>query len=118
MTRTFQAVAVGFGLFTIGEATLVFVHGGALESNATPVFVAASLVFGIALGTGCGWLAARVAGRTAIIHSLLVAAVITVVALWVMVKGPELKWTEMLTMFVYAPFAVVGGMLCERQQRQ
>lgn len=121
MLRSGLAVLAGFLLFTVSELALAHATGRAPETNTTLPRLVLGLAHGIAFAVAAGWLTARLAGGSAIMHAMVLAMVIAAVALFELLYAfkvaPTVEWWQMIRMFVFGPAAVVGGFLRARQVR-
>jgi len=116
MGRSIGGVVVGYLVFALSAYAFLLVSQRTPEANPTPIFMTVNIMYGIAAGTLAGWVAGRVVGRTETTHGILLAAVIAIVALGSYLFAASFRWSEMLTMFVYAPMAAVGGAWRESQR--
>jgi uncharacterized membrane protein len=121
MLRSVLAVLVGFLIFTASELALAHATGRAPETNTTLPRLVLGLAHGIVFAVAAGWITARLAGRSAIAHAMVLAMVIAAVALFQLLYAfkvaPTVEWWQMIRMFVFGPAAIVGGFLRARQVR-
>jgi len=116
MGRSVGSVFAGYVLFALSSVASLLISGRTPEANPTPIFITVCIVYGIAAGILAGWVTGRLAGRAETAHGIILAAVITIVALASYLFASSFRWSEMLTMFVFAPMAVVGGVWRESQR--
>jgi peptidoglycan/LPS O-acetylase OafA/YrhL len=120
MGRSAGGVLAGYLMFAASSAAFLLISGRTPEANPTLIFMTISIAYGIAAGIVAGWVTGRLVGRAETAHGILLAGVIAIAALATYLYefqfGSGFKWSQMLTMFVFAPMAVVGGVLRESQR--
>ena len=118
MIRSVMAVGAGCLVFAAGLGALVlFQRSAAVGSQAGVLLVVVSLVYGVLWALGAGWVTATLARDGVVTHAVLLSLVITVAALYWIIAAPGGWWLQLVTMFVFAPSAIGGGYLRERQTR-
>jgi hypothetical protein len=117
MGRSIGGVFAGYLMFGLCSIAFFQLSNRTPEANPTPIFMTVSIVYGIVVAILAGWVTGRVVGHGETAHGIMLAFVIAVVALGSYLFAATFKWSEMLTMFVFAPMAVVGGVWRESQRK-
>lgn len=119
MLRSVSGVLVGYLIFALSAAALFALSGKDPHAPASPVFMIGSILYGVAFSTIGGYVAALIGRRFEVEHSLAVAALIAVLgaASLLAESAQESKWTQLGTVLVIAPAAMLGGYFRQRQVR-
>jgi hypothetical protein len=117
VARSAGAVIGAYLVFTISAVVLFRISGRSPEAWPGVPFAAFSIIYGAVFGTLAGFLAARLAPRAPMGHAIVVAVLLAVAAILSLVLqfGEVSPWSNVATLFVFAPSAVLGGYLWQRQ---
>lgn len=117
MKHSILAVVAGYLIFAVSAVALFQVSGREPHTSHETSFIVLSTLYGAFFAALGGYTAARLAGRNALRHAQLVALVIAllaVISLFVQF-GKAVIWSELATLLVMAPSALLGGLLRRRQ---
>lgn len=117
MMRSVIAVVVGYAIFSLSALALFKITGKDPHSPADVPFMAATIVYGIFFAGLGGYVAAWLAKRWEIEHSLAVSCLIAVVGAISLLTRPQhaAMWTQLAALLLMAPAAMLGGRLRSRQ---
>jgi hypothetical protein len=116
--RSIIAVLAGYFVFAISALALFAISGHDPHAAAGAGFMLFSILYGVFFGTVAGFLAAVLAKRFEIEHSLAVATLIAAAgAASLLTSGRSAVWTELAALLIMAPSAMAGGYLRMRQLR-
>jgi hypothetical protein len=113
MSRSILAIVVGYLVFAVPAFLLFRLTGHDPHAPATAVFVLLTIVFGVIVAFGAGYVAALIGRRSPIWHSAAVGIVLAGIALLSMALqwGRGGLWTQAAAVLVMAPSASLGGFL-------
>ena len=116
MTGSVVAVVTGYLVFGASAAVLFNVSGRDPRATPSIPFAAGSIAYGIFFAGLAGYVAASLAPRQPRRHAALLAIIIATIALVSMVFEFQngSVWSQLATLLLMAPAAVVGGWLRTR----
>jgi hypothetical protein len=119
VARHIAAVVVGYVVFAGLSAALFALTRRDPHVVPDRVFLVFSLVFGVLAGIMAGFVAAWVGGRNPLSHARTLALGIAAVAIVSLLARPAggSPWTELATLALFAPAALVGGWLRAQQRK-
>jgi hypothetical protein len=114
--RGIAAVLGGYLIFAVSAVALFALSGRDAHQAQDPVFTAVSVLYGAVFAVLAGYVAARLAGRSPLLHAGVVALVIAVGAVASIPSVPEgtFPWSQVAALVLMAPCAVLGGWLAAR----
>ncbi len=117
MKRSIFAVIIGYLIFAVSAVALFQLSGREPHTSHETSFMALSTLYGAFFAALAGYTAARLAGRNALRHAQFVALIIALLATLSLVTqyGKKAIWSELATLLLMAPCAVLGGLLRHRQ---
>jgi uncharacterized membrane protein AbrB (regulator of aidB expression) len=118
MLRSIGAVIGGYLVFTISAVALFAVSGRPPEVWPGLGFALFGIVYGAMFAALAGSLAARLAPRAPVSHAGVVALMLATAAIasWMLQRDTS-PWSQLATIFVSAPAALLGGRLAVRKTR-
>ncbi len=117
--RSILAVLAGYALFAASAVVLFRISGQDPHSSDSVGFMIVSFGYGFFFATLAGFVAALIAGRYEIEHSLAVAALIAAAgaASLLMRSSLGVVWIQLAALLVMAPASMAGGYLRMRLAR-
>ncbi|HVT44789.1 MAG TPA: hypothetical protein VMT00_10390 [Thermoanaerobaculia bacterium] len=117
MLRSVIGILAGYLVFALA-AVLIFAIP-ALEPFAPPPwpFLIASTILGICFSSLAGYVAAAIARRRPLLHSLAITIIIGAAALGTLIAqwGKVAVWSQLATATLVAPAALLGGWIRRRR---
>jgi hypothetical protein len=110
MGRTVVAVIVGYVIFGLSAVVLFKGTGHSPGVIPTTAFAAVSVGVGLLSAIAAGWTTARLAPQSGTSHAVILAILMIFSGLVSFFFAPGV-WFQLLTMFVFAPAAMAGGMM-------
>jgi hypothetical protein len=117
MLRSVIAVVAGYLVFGASAAAWFKISGRGPHAPADMIFMAGSILYGMFFAAVSGFVAAWLAKRYEFEHSLAVATLIAAAGAASLLARPGqgAMWTQLGTLLIMAPMAMVGGYLRRRQ---
>ena len=118
MFRSILAVVIGYLIFGV-SAWLLF-QFASIDPHAAPdaSFLVLGSLYGSLFAFLGGYLSAVIARKKAILHASIVAVIIAAAAIASLFLAEGSHWSELATIFLFAPMAILGGMLRKRGRRK
>jgi len=115
MVRSILAVVAGYLTFSISAVVLFQVSG--IHPHSTPgwSFVVFSVVYGCVFAVLGGYLAGWIAKHNELKHSVAVTLLMAVTSVVSLFLAEGDKWTQLATIFIMSPCAVLGGFLRKKR---
>jgi hypothetical protein len=109
--RTIGGIVVGYLTFAVGAVLIFALSGRDAHAAVSPWFLAVSVVAGVILALGAGYIAGRVARRADNLAGIAVASIIALGAVVSLAFSPGggAIWSQLAALVLMAPAAVVGG---------
>ena len=111
--RSVIAVVAGYLVFGVSSAILFGVSGQDPHLLPTPGFLLCSVAYGTAFAAAGGYLAARLAPRRPLMHTVILAVLLAAGALTAIAveRSAGSIWSQLLVLFLMTPAALLGGYL-------
>jgi len=117
MLRSVIAVVVAYLGFAVSALALFRLSGHDPHAPASLIFMGLSVLYGMFFAVVSGFIAAWLARRGELEHSLAVATLIAVVGAASILATPgQAIWTQVSALLIMAPMAMAGGYLRKRQK--
>jgi drug/metabolite transporter superfamily protein YnfA len=118
MLRSVGAVISGWLVFAIATGALFAVTGRKPHDPQDTAFVVLSIVYGAVFACLGGFLAATIAGRSAVAHGAGVAVLLAGLALTSALASKSAnKWSQIGAVLIMAPAAFLGGFVKGKTRR-
>lgn len=113
MLRHVVAVIVAYGLFAVLSIALFAFSGRDPHAAQDTTFMAFSIVYGVLAATLCGYLAGLIGGGNPLPHARTLGLGIAAVAVVSLLARPGsgALWTQVASLVIFAPSALLGGWL-------
>jgi hypothetical protein len=113
IARHVAAVLAAYALFTVLSTALFAFSGRDPHAAQETAFVVFSILYGVLAAVLCGYLAGAIGGGNPIPHARTLALGIAAVAVVSLLARPGqgAVWTQLASLLVFAPSALVGGWL-------
>ena len=109
--RHVVAVLAGYLVFAMLAAALFGLSHRDPHQAQDWIFTAFSILYGAIAGTVAGYLAAWIGRSNPMSHARTLAVAIAAVAIVSLLARPGAPWTELATIFLFAPCTLLGGWL-------
>ncbi|MCI0390861.1 MAG: hypothetical protein MOB07_19115 [Acidobacteria bacterium] len=111
--RSIASVLAGYLVFALGSSTFVYVWFIQRRSAADTVSILLSVICLAAIGFACGFVTSLLAGRRALLHCGIVAALVALVTIGNLLMGvaAEPVWYKALVFVVLVPALLLRAYL-------
>lgn len=110
MIRQILAVIAGYAVFVITSLLLFQVSGVKPHSKASGLFMILTFVYGAVFSFLSGFVTQFISKARNLKVNFILFIIMVAFAIFSLFKSSGSSWTQLLAIFVFAPFSVLGGL--------
>ena len=116
MMRSIASVIAGYFIFAVSAGLLFQLSGVDPHTKPGTPFMVISIIYGCVFAASGGYVTSLIARQYEIKHSIALAILMAAIATIGLFSVQGAHWTEIATIFVMAPCAIIGGFLRKKKK--